>query len=156
MAYKIPAIFNPNLVVNYYEDFISSHPGWTSDHGFEFNQIGTSANPGQVSGVAGGSSGGGYLFFANPSGLAAVPGLPFVLGSGSFNLNMVLNLVALSNASNDYTMYLGFGNNLPSLILPTDGIWFQYNHAVNGGKWQIVTSNSSVQTVHDSGILAST
>jgi len=64
----------------------------------------------------------------------------------------VLLLNNLSTAGEDFTIVSGYGDVL-TVAAQNDGIFFRYNHAVNGGKWQLVAEVGGVETVADSGIL---
>lgn len=49
-----------------------------------------------------------------------------------------------SNATNNYTVYVSLDNQLGTYPTHSNfngsGIWFEYNHAVNNGKWQVKAS----------------
>jgi hypothetical protein len=58
----------------------------------------------------------------------------------------------LSTAGEDYTLISGYGDVL-TVAGQSDGIYFRYNHALNGGKWQLVCEKAGVETTLDSGVL---
>ncbi len=149
--------FNPNNTVRDFDDFIAGTSNTTKLFPspivqWDF-QPGTATNPGQIK-IASGASGNGFIIYGQGSPSAD----PFVLGGGQISMNFVFDIGALSNNTDNYTCYIGLMGSTTSAagIAPTDGIYFKYNHAVNGGRWQIVTTNSSVSTTANSGILAAT
>lgn len=153
--------FNPNKVIRDFDDFIGS-TGIGSKLGYVVGSAigskeGTAQNPGILTLVGGGSA--NSILICTSATPPPLPGSnPFKLGAGQLSINWVFDLVALSIDGNSYTTYIGISDavSAASTIAPVDGVFFRYNHAVNGGKWQIVTSTSSVTTALDSGVLAST
>lgn len=81
----------------------------------------------------------------------------FVLGGGLFSLNFVPNLIAISNPTDSYNIYIGLMD-IPSIvngvIPPSDGIYFTYTDTVNSGNWQIVTVASTVSTTANTAVAA--
>lgn len=73
------------------------------------------------------------------------------VGIASFKLRFRSAVDVLSDATDTYTVYLGFGDTTNGTE-PTEGCYFKYTHSVNAGKWQAVTSNASVRTAVDTGI----
>jgi len=65
-------------------------------------------------------------------------------GSGTYTAEAMILLPTTSNATNRYTLYIGFGDNAVSGDM-VDGAYFQYNDA-NSNNWQIKTSSNSVRT----------
>jgi hypothetical protein len=49
-----------------------------------------------------------------------------------------------SNATNNFTVYFGLDNQLGTFPTQSNfngsGVWFEYNHAVNSGNWQVKTA----------------
>ena len=82
----------------------------------------------------------------------------FIFGAGTYSLNFVLNLLTLGTVSNNYTFYIGWmtASDVSNPNAPGNGVYFQYNYNVNGGKWQIVTNKGGTTTVQDSGVLVAT
>jgi hypothetical protein len=156
-------VFPPNQTVQDFDDFIDNNGSnagkflWGSISGFSASPIaGTATNPGIVS-IAGPNSTAPVangLLLGFPSTIVS----PFVLGGGSYSQNFVFNLNTLSNNTNSYTLYIGLMDyeDVVNLTSPQSGCWFQYNHTVNSGNWQIVCSNSSSQTVHNTSTTAAT
>ena len=61
-------------------------------------------------------------------------------------------LPVLSNATDSFFVRAGFIDAIPSE--PVDGVYFRYNHAVNGGQWQCVLRYNNAETVANSTIPA--
>jgi len=59
----------------------------------------------------------------------------------------------LSDATDHYGLYVGFGDNAGSGD-QTDGMYFGYAHNVNSGKWTINSANNGTRTQADSGVTA--
>ncbi len=62
-------------------------------------------------------------------------------------------LEQLSNPTQTFTSYIGFIDNSGAGDM-SNGAYFRYTNAVNGGRWQCVTSAGAVQTSTDSGVFA--
>jgi hypothetical protein len=62
------------------------------------------------------------------------------------------SVMTLSDGTNSYDLNLGFLNDLTAA--PTYGVFFRYNHAVNGGRWEAVTVAGGSPTVADTGVTA--
>lgn len=60
-------------------------------------------------------------------------------------------LSALSDGTDTYTVYLGFGDNV-NAGTHTEGAFFRYTHGTNGGRWQAVTVTGGVETAEDTGV----
>lgn len=143
----------PNKVISEFDEFLGLEP-WKlqwSNQGAN-SAAGTSTNPGQFAFDEGVSSSIGLVGISGPNSLG-----PFVLGGGTYSQNFVFDLVSLSTGGNNYTIYIGLVSPLESTIgaPPTSGVYFQYNHAVNGGNWQIVCNNG-VSTTANTATLAAT
>lgn len=157
---KAVSSFIPNEIIQSFDDFIgydgvSSNLTWNSVTQLLY-AAGTINNPGIIYFGSGNSSSITQSF--NNASLVTNPGC-FVLGGGVLSFNWVFDIVALSTDTDDYTAYVGITDGTFGVTAsgtPTDGVYFKYNHAVNGGKWQIVATSSSVSTTMDSGILAAT
>lgn len=79
-----------------------------------------------------------------------------LLGGGEWHF-MEINLIAVaSDATDRYTVRLGFGDN--DAGEPTDGVYFRYVDNVNSGRWQCVTRAGGVETgsATDSGVALDT
>lgn len=62
---------------------------------------------------------------------------------------------ALSDGTDTYTAYFGFGDNVVSGDM-NDGCYFRYTHSVNSGKWEAVNAGGGSRTAVDSTVSAST
>ena len=141
-----PNSFKPNQVVNLVDDFVSNGNttglyNWGNGSLSYIN--GTATNPGQMT-FPTISTG---LFLLSTGGTVN----PFLFGGGSFALNFVFNLVALSTNTNAYTFYLGFMQQADASVPqdPGNGVYFQYTHTVNSGNWQIVTNHAGTKTTQN-------
>lgn len=149
-----PNSFKPNQVINLVDDFVSnggtqSLYGWGGSSEFV---DGTAANPGQA--VFSAASTSLFLLSFSPS----FPFNPFKFGGGSFAMNFVFNLVALSTNTNAYTAYIGFMQAADTFLTqaPGNGVYFQYTHTVNSGNWQIVTNHAGTKTTQNTSVPAAT
>lgn len=75
--------------------------------------------------------------------------------SHAFDGNWRIALSALSDATNTYTAYVGFIDNIGAGD-HTDGAYFRYTHGTNGGEWECVTANAGARTARDSNVAADT
>lgn len=158
-AAAVQAAFQPNQTINDYDDFISygsavafSKLAWTTTGGGTITSAnGTSTNPGLVV-FSGGATNG---MTSTPNGGTFDP---LVLGSGSLNINWVLDLVALSTNTNAYTMYIGLMDyaDVSAGTPPINGCYFKYTHTVNSGDWQIVCTSASTSTTANTITVAAT
>lgn len=156
------APFVPNQVIQDFDDFLSKTNNqlgkltW-QDQGWDQAGGGTATNPGQIT-CSQQSAYAVALYLTVNDADGSRPG-PFVLGSGSLNINWVFDLATLSTAENHYTAYFGLGDSTTIFMLSvpgfTDGVYFQYTNDVNSGNWQIVTTSSSVSTIVNTSIPAS-
>ncbi len=142
--------FAPNQVVQDFDDFLVtsnidkfqwSFLGSTDPNAVPANQ---DTNPGQILFIADGTNVGVLL----NAGDNAKTG-PFKLGSGSLNINWVMDLTALSTVIAPYTMYIGLVDYASAFAStdPVSGVYFQYTDIVNGGNWQIVCNDNTTATV---------
>jgi hypothetical protein len=74
------------------------------------------------------------------------------LGNGFAGMQIRARIVTLSDATNTYTWRAGFLDS--NTAESTDGVFFRYTHSVNGGRYQAVTRNNSVETATDTGVAA--
>lgn len=66
-------------------------------------------------------------------------GNPIRSGAGRLRVSWIAKLSNLSDSSDDYTARIGLGDRVqPSFY--NNGIWFEYNHAVNSGNWTIASN----------------
>lgn len=77
----------------------------------------------------------------------------FLLPSGQWEMLAALRMAQLSDVTNDFTFEFGAINQTNAQTAPTAGVWFSYNHALNGGNW---TANvgGSVQNNYNTGLAA--
>ena len=72
---------------------------------------------------------------------------------GAILFKTCMSLRSLSDATvANYTIHVGMVDT-PSGII-ANGIFFRYNHAVNGGRWEAVCRAVNVETVVDTGVSA--
>jgi Protein of unknown function (DUF2793)/Repeat of unknown function (DUF5907) len=80
--------------------------------------------------------------------------LAISMGQGITRFATKIGFITLSDATNTYTMEVGFVNVLTSA--PNFSIMFRYTHSVNGGRWEAICNNNGTITAVDTGIAAST
>ena len=73
----------------------------------------------------------------------------FEFGRGRTVVSWRVRLPNLSDGTDTYTAMVGSYDAVPS---PVDGIWFQYTHSVNSGKWECKVADNSSTTTTDSTI----
>lgn len=80
-----------------------------------------------------------------------------IFGNGLILLEMSIRLEVLSNATDRYIYYAGFGDNLVAGD-HTDGVYFEYNEGVSGNFWRLKTSDNNTKTtvITPTAILANT
>lgn len=86
---------------------------------------------------------------------ANASGAWLILGGGTFSINWVFNIGALSGGGNTYNLYCGISNTLGRLI-GSDGCYFSYTDTVNSGNWVLNCSAASVVTSVNTSTAATT
>lgn len=66
--------------------------------------------------------------------------------SGNITYEWMFNLSDRSGGTNNYTLVMGFGDNLGTTVIPVDGIFFLHN--ATNSNWYAVTSSNSVRTIN--------
>lgn len=98
--------------------------------------------------VTTGTTAAGYSYLTSNTG--------FRFGYGhSVVLKFRLAAQNLSDGTNTYTLYLGFGDVFAG-VEPSNGAYFKYTHGTNSGKYQCVTANAGSRTATDSGVAQTT
>jgi hypothetical protein len=143
----------PNTSENsFYEDFLANTSGGAFS-GVAISNVGlingTATNPGILQ-FTSGTGGNNSLFFNEQSNVIDSPS-SIVFGQNSIYLNWIIRLETLSNPTDDYTFYCGWGDylSLSQGMTPVDGVFFTYTDGVNSGDFQVnsissTTSNSTV------------
>ncbi len=75
--------------------------------------------------------------------------LTFGLGEAEFDCS--IEIPDLSDASETFTLYIGFGDNITSAD-NTDGVYFRYSHGLSSGNWERCTADNGVRTQQSTGI----
>jgi hypothetical protein len=75
----------------------------------------------------------------------------FNLGGGALDMSWSINLSALSNGTDTYTIRIGMAN-ANSTAAPSNGIYFSYTDTGASANWKINTTASSSTTTQDSAI----
>ncbi len=75
----------------------------------------------------------------------------FAFGFGRTVVSWRCKVPNLSDGTDTYTMMVGAYDAVPS---PVDGVWFQYTHSVNTGKFECKVADNSATTTTDSTITA--
>jgi len=155
--------FQPNAVLQEFDDFISWQVG-NAQNVSKLNWIGsalyatagTTDHPGIVSIESGASE--DYIYMLQTT-QALADTSPFSLGGGVLSISWNMKLASLSTGANDYTISLGLAD---SATIKSEsnafvnGVYFQYNHAVNSGNWQIKSTNASTTTTANTSTVADT
>ena len=139
--------FHPRTHVSMYEEFLGSENaadyaayGWgryVSGGQVAFT-AGEAGRPGII-GVETGTTTSGYAH------MVFRPASQFLFGGGRIVTEWSVKLPALSDASNTYTVYVGFEDSSAGSG-PVDGAHFEYTHGVNSGAWQVKTTSNSTAT----------
>ncbi len=75
-------------------------------------------------------------------------------GGGKMTYEARVKVSALSNGTDTYTVYAGYGDN--SAGVPVDGAFFRYTHGTNSGFWQAATRVNNVETAVNFSVAPST
>lgn len=78
----------------------------------------------------------------------------WALGAGKVRVGLVAKLETLSDGTNTYTARMGIQDAFAGDS--TDGIYFRYGSALNGGEWQGVSRAGGVETALDTNTAADT
>lgn len=82
-------------------------------------------------------------------GIRNSSGCGLVLGGGVVTLQFWCKLSALSDGTDTYKARIGMTTN--SETPPTNGVWFEYTHSVNSGKWTINCAAASSTSTANTG-----
>jgi hypothetical protein len=157
--------FQPNVVLQEFDDFLSTYAGgtgiasklnWQSLSGNLIASAGTITNPGIISAPA---SAGNVGIVTSQLNSSAIQIGDIVLGGGITTVTWIIKLSALSAGGNTYRFSAGLADGPTTssgLDSFTDGVYFQYTNAVNGGQWTIKSTSGSVTTTVNTAIAAST
>lgn len=75
----------------------------------------------------------------------------WALGSHAIDYGIRFALSALSDATDTYTVYAGIADN-PGAGNVTDGVYFQYTHGTNSGRWQAIVADAGTRVAFDTGV----
>lgn len=70
--------------------------------------------------------------------------------SGGLIFDVVVYILNVGDASNDFTIIVGLGD-VASAAAQNDGVFFRYNYNVNSGRWVGVSELATVETVANGG-----
>jgi hypothetical protein len=76
--------------------------------------------------------------------LGSNSGQDILLGGGRLITEFLIQLSALSDGTDTYTLYIGLGTAFN--VEPTNGCYFRYTHGTNSGNWQVKTADNSTRT----------
>ncbi len=93
-----------------------------------------------------GTSTSGNAWATTPMGLT--------YGGGVITMEWLVQLSALSNGTDTYTVAIGFGHDFTAGTLLTDGTYFRYSNGNSSGNWEFVSSNNGTRTTLDTGVAA--
>lgn len=156
MAYNIIPPFQPNAVMQEFDDFISS----VSDSAWYVGKLSWQNNAHRMIGAAGvaghdgivstdGTSTTNSLYLNTQNTVNVVK-----LGSGVYTCNWVINIQTLSTAGNRYILYVGLGDATASEF--ANGCYFLYSDNVNSGNWVFKTAAASSRTTQNSSTAVAT
>lgn len=141
--------FQPNAVLQEFDDFLGSNSAVSGASKLAWSFIlsnngmtdGTSDHPGIYQTGTSQANAGIYLGTTSNG--------PIVLGGGTTTLTWIVQLPTLSTGGNSYNYYCGFADattlgGFDDLFV--NGLYFKYNHALNGGQWTINSTRASVTT----------
>lgn len=74
--------------------------------------------------------------------------VPILLGGGRIICDFLINISALGDGTDGYSLYIGLGN--VSSGEPTNGCYFYYYYSVNAGKWVLKAADNSTRTTANS------
>lgn len=161
MSYKVPPIFEPNRVINIFDDFLCmelstggsmiSQIGWLNIGIINMNPVTSlsSSHPGVISNPATVTD---YGIFTSGSQVGTTIYPSIILGGGEIELHWVINVAILSDGTNTYTLRAGLGDTITGDEV--NGVYFEYTHSVNSGNWVCKTSSASTQTSSNSSVAA--
>ncbi len=75
----------------------------------------------------------------------------FIAGNNRMRFGLRVQLNQASNGTTTYTAYFGCSDDVGAGV-GASAIYFRYTHSVNGGRWQGVVIDSSVETTVDLGV----
>lgn len=141
------ASFSPNSTVTIFDDFIGANIGtlfinsllsWETGTANSTAYTPVSGHPGLITHPINVTN--QYLALSNIAGFYN----SFVLGGGSITCNWVINIAALSDGTNTYTLRIGMGdtNNADHV----NGVYFEYSSGINSGNWVLKTASASTRT----------
>lgn len=142
--------FNPNQVLNEFDDFISTSGGSLPQGKLEWSGVTTVA-----SNTAGTANNPGIWMTDTVQAVASISlnGPPFVLGGGVLTISWIIRTPTLSGGGNTYVYSAGLADSTTLLAASktfVDGVYFQYTDTVNGGNWQLKSTKASVTTTVNS------
>lgn len=76
----------------------------------------------------------------------------FLTADGTLTVEAMARLTQLSTGAQQFFQEVGFFNNSAGAI--TEGAYFRYNEARNGGRYEFVVERNNVEVITDTGILA--
>lgn len=149
--------FNRNNGYTFFEPFLINNAIETGEvgiMGWNYVGQGTGAGASAIVSVQGNHPGQVRLSTGTiASGNATLDlGLGMILDSfaGNMTLEWLFNLSANSTFAQNYTLVMGFADNLNTVVLPVDGIYFMHNTTLIN--WTAVTSSNSASTFNDTKI----
>lgn len=79
------------------------------------------------------------------------------VAGGQIEVSFRVKLPALSDVTDNYTVYVGLTDAyLDADYVPTEGIYFAYNHGLNAGDWTSYCTDEDVDTTDDLDVAATT
>ncbi len=78
-----------------------------------------------------------------------------LFGGGRMILNFMIRIPTLSDGTDRYNLYLGFGDTLVAGEF-VDGAYFIYSDNINSGNWRLSTASNSTRTTFDTSTAVDT
>lgn len=153
--------FQPNAVVNIFEDFIglagAGAAATTFTAALAWHNTGSStwgsavttsnAHPGIFAST---SSTVNFFIMLSNSGTSG----NFILGGGAISITWVFNIGALSTVTNRYTLRPGMGDT--NGADQVNGVYFEYSDNINSGNWNLKAASASSRTTTSSSTAVTT
>jgi hypothetical protein len=161
--------FQPNVVLQEFDDFISSGGSstltskliWESTNQDMGYSVGTADHPGIVTNSLSGAASTNAAMYARqraPGGSPTIDG-PYVLGGGATSVSWIVKLSSLSAGGNTYRFSCGLAD-ATTILADSDafvnGVYFQYTNTVNAGQWTINCTSASATTTVSTAVVVAT
>lgn len=145
---------NPDTYTLDPDDFINL-VGWWTSHASGVGAVGGASS---VYGTNNAENVDGAIYVDTGTtnvGRGAISKNVFLLGKQLLKDKWRVALETLGSAGEDYTAFVGLFDQLAGTV-PSYGVFFRYNYNVNGGCWECVCMNNSIETIINTTVLVDT